>query len=101
MSTDDSRAHVKATTCPNCGRKLDAATSTRLGRQRPKPGDFSLCIGCAAVLRFDEELEPVLALPDDLLELHREDPEAFRHLAIARRAVQLVGPPPARKEPPQ
>lgn len=43
--------------CPECGYQLDGA-STLLGDARPPgPGDFSVCIECMAVLRFDEMLQ--------------------------------------------
>lgn len=40
--------------CHSCGRALDAVT--HLGNQMPKAGDFTACIGCAALHRFDANL---------------------------------------------
>ncbi len=40
--------------CPACGRGFTHATGHT--DQRPEPGDFSLCISCNAVLRFDDDL---------------------------------------------
>ncbi len=73
----DPRAGVKATTCPTCGYRMDAATATR-GKARPRPGDFSLCLYCGQALRFDEQLEPVLAVEADMLELADAVPSCSR-----------------------
>lgn len=67
----DPREGVKATTCPTCGSRLDAATG--IGEEAeakgPRPGDFSVCMRCGTFLRFDDECEPQLALESDLAEL--------------------------------
>ena len=43
---------VKQSFCPFCFHVLDAVTS--LGSEAvPQPGDFTICIDCCAVLRFD------------------------------------------------
>lgn len=41
--------------CPQCGDKLDMATSTTEAA-RPEPGDFSICLHCGTILRFDADL---------------------------------------------
>lgn len=45
--------------CPQCFHLLDAATNMT-SRDKPEPGDYTVCINCASVLRFG---------PDMLLEL--------------------------------
>lgn len=59
--------------CPICGKELDSATSAH-GNDRPSPGDISICIYCATILRFDENLklgefpqEELIALPREVL----------------------------------
>lgn len=42
--------------CPHCGYKLDAASVPGNKGKRPIPGDFSVCLKCAAVLRFKDDL---------------------------------------------
>jgi hypothetical protein len=92
---EGNRDVVKATACPKCGRKLDVATCTYDEALVPKPGDFSVCIGCAEVLRFDHELEPVLAVPAELAEL---DPEMLARLERSRAAIRrLRGVPRGRR----
>lgn len=41
--------------CPGCGKRLDGARAVT-GNTAPQPGDFTVCIRCAIVLRFTEEL---------------------------------------------
>lgn len=45
--------------CPCCGYKFNRASNTR-GTDKPVVGDFSVCINCGALLRFDANLVPVL-----------------------------------------
>lgn len=49
-----------------------------------KPGDISLCLRCGQLLRFDADLEPVLALESELEEL---DPRQRRMIAMARKHI--------------
>lgn len=39
--------------CPACSTLLDAATAIRHDCQ-PLPGDFTVCINCGEILRFEE-----------------------------------------------
>lgn len=52
--------------CPKCFQMLDAITAL-LDEVKPVPGDFTVCIGCASVLRFTEtmdfELSSLEAIP--------------------------------------
>ena len=41
--------------CPECGYALDRSTNTT-DHDPPGPGDWSICINCAAALRFTETL---------------------------------------------
>lgn len=40
--------------CPKCGHEFTDATS--LEGHQPEPGDFSVCIGCATLLCFAEDM---------------------------------------------
>jgi hypothetical protein len=51
--------HVPPSTCPSCGALLDAASARDA---RPSPGDYSICVKCLAVARFDAGLR-LVALP--------------------------------------
>jgi len=43
------------TSCPTCARPIDAATGM-LTDARPEPGDFSMCVTCGEILRYQEDL---------------------------------------------
>ena len=51
---------IKTTTCPHCGKHIDASTTgDETGRVRgPSPGDLSLCVYCVEFSVFDEEMRP-------------------------------------------
>lgn len=42
--------------CPACKAPLAAARGTKDPKDRPSPGDFSVCLYCSAALRFTEDL---------------------------------------------
>ena len=52
--------------CPSCFHILDAVSSMT-GKEGPQPGDFSICLCCASVLRFtdkmDYELSALIEVP--------------------------------------
>lgn len=49
---------ITAHPCPVCSHTLDSA-GVFIGAVRPpKPGDFTMCLNCAHVLRFDAETAP-------------------------------------------
>lgn len=48
---------VKSCECPYCGHLLDDATTTG-DRDKPKPGDISICINCSGAMEFDASLQP-------------------------------------------
>lgn len=59
--------------CLRCGHKFDLGTIiTTEGKERPGPGDFSLCIKCAFVMRFDENLTVRELTFDEYMELPEE-----------------------------
>lgn len=52
---------IPETQCPACGARFDAVTAVRY-ESMPEPGDLSVCIMCASVLRFGNDLS--YELPD-------------------------------------
>lgn len=42
--------------CPSCGYTLDGHTNTS-GSGGPGPGDFTICLACAAIMRYDEGMK--------------------------------------------
>lgn len=59
------KTRLPACRCPYCGTQLDAAT--KLDRAiMPKPGDISVCIKCAQVLVFADDLMLRKPKPDEI-----------------------------------
>lgn len=55
---------IAASPCPQCFKLLDAVDTVgenAVVTTPPKPGDFTICIACASVLRFDENMGLVLS----------------------------------------
>lgn len=54
--------------CPWCHRLMDAATSANRNRPNavPKPGDVSVCIHCAQVLIFQDNLTVRATMPGEV-----------------------------------
>jgi len=47
---------IKKNICTICGHDLDGATQIN-GNNMPKPGDVSICVGCANIAIFDDDLK--------------------------------------------
>lgn len=79
--------------CPNCFHKLDAFTSlsdNKDDRPKPEPGDYTICIECACVLKWVDEKTLVRS---SLLEIPVESRMRFAQVA---QAIQQL--PPRSKE---
>lgn len=68
--------------CPKCGYLLEAATDMESDK-RPSPGDWAVCINCATVLRFDENLRHQLHVGEIPPELHR-----YRQAVLAMKGLR-------------
>jgi hypothetical protein len=72
-----STLRTKPNLCPYCGALLDAAGSfDEESTEVPGPGDASICIGCAGLLVFTEDMGVRKLLDDDFAKLpaeHRRD----------------------------
>jgi hypothetical protein len=51
--------------CPHCFCVHDTVTNSS-GGSAPEPGDHTLCIRCAGVMRFDGDMQLVAARWDDI-----------------------------------
>ena len=78
--------------CPFCLHKLDAAMSGDPAHPdvMPKPGDFSVCISCASILVFTDDLRLRAPNPGELETAFREDILLERAITRAQRAVQSI-----------
>jgi hypothetical protein len=48
---DGYTGRMPASICPVCSYKLDGVTNLT-SRDKPEPGDYTVCIGCRSVLKF-------------------------------------------------
>ena len=82
---------LKAQACPACGKLLDAASSIMDSERGPRNGDYTVCLYCAAILRYTKSMNLAPVTSDEILELRNEEPESFRALmkmVIAIRQFQ-------------
>lgn len=75
---------MAASTCPWCGAVLDCADS--FDGAAPSPGDFSVCIVCVSILRFDDALRLCKLAPGEWEQLKTDDPEFAALLEHYQRA---------------
>lgn len=71
--------------CPKCNCLLDTVTNMT-GQGRPEIGDFSICIGCAELLRFGPSLTVYQPSSEELRSIPKQD---FHDLMKARLAVTM------------
>lgn len=57
--------------CPQCGYHLDAATGIN-GDTIPESGDISICVNCAAILEFTEDLTLQILSKEELRKLTKD-----------------------------
>lgn len=63
--------------CPHCGHAIDATTGW--GHETgPAPGDISVCMYCAELVAFDENLNFRVLAYDELVAIMTEHPEIDR-----------------------
>jgi hypothetical protein len=76
--------------CPTCQHVLDDATMIgEPSDQLPKPGDFSICIYCGEVLRFDMFATHFLrsASSEELSHLQQYNATQYRLLRQAQEVI--------------
>jgi len=73
--------------CPNCGGKLDAASEVFGGNAAPRPDDLSVCIHCATMLKFNDDLTVGLLTRDEFAQLPQSESVAL--LAIVLGVCRL------------
>lgn len=67
----------KRSTCPTCGKVIDAATSHGSAPRGPRGGDFGACWGCGQILRYNADLSIRASSLDEVSE---HSPELVRKL---------------------
>lgn len=71
--------------CPTCETQLDAASHLAAV---PKPGDFSICIQCGALLQFRPDLIVRLASPKALEELRTTQPQDWAAICRVQKKIR-------------
>lgn len=72
--------------CPGCGYVMDAATGIN-GGESPVPGNLTICIKCASVSKYDEELLLVPVTSEEMSEICDTDPEIWN---IITQAISFI-----------
>lgn len=64
---------MAATACPICDVKLNATNQIDNMPVMPKPGDYSMCMYCRTILRFNDNYKLKAITVDDLKDLPIEE----------------------------
>jgi len=62
--------------CPKCGVILNVAVDPSGTRQKPKSGDYSICIKCGQLLIFNDEIN-LVQVTDEQFNLLPEDIQQY------------------------
>lgn len=77
-------------TCPKCHRALNSlAIDRRAPRDRPRPGDFTICFYCGSILVFREDSQLDLPTLTERLEI-ANDRDLFLAIRDAQQKVLLA-----------
>ena len=86
------RSHTPESSCPNCGKVLDAATHP--GDAVPRPGDLTMCAVCGEFSEFGPDLGLLPLSKKSLEGIDLVQLQAMRRLwARWREHENLVNPP--------
>lgn len=86
----------RASLCPRCGHTLTGAMETTPAGGAPEPGDTSVCISCASVLVYKDDLTLRPATAEELVEIfadHELGPVLRRAIISVNLSHQVLGPP--------
>ena len=87
-----------AATCPHCGKSLDCHDKAEgmkdggVGLEmdaQPRPGDFSVCLGCGEISRCGEHGHLLPLAPDDESDLSPEVRQVVARIQAARVCVMF------------
>jgi len=81
-------SHVPESKCPYCDKLQDGAASP--DGYTPEPGHYAVCINCASLLRFGENMELLPVLRDEINTLRNEEPEFLEKMELMQRAVRSL-----------
>jgi len=78
---------VNPSRCPSCDGTLDAASNVLGGPSMPRPDDLTVCIHCATMLRFKDDLTLGLLTREEYAQLPQAESVAL--LAIVLGVCRL------------
>lgn len=70
--------------CPRCGKNLNRSSPVDNQPLAPVPGDFTVCVGCVAILQFDEQMK--LKVPEQAA-IEQLDAQTLQHLLAAQKLI--------------
>ena len=84
---------IEPITCPYCGLVCDASTEmqTNSPGSGPKPGDLSLCIQCAEIGRWTDELQLEKLTAEEVQEIVKLDGGVAKAMIAVRMAHEKNG----------
>lgn len=74
--------------CKKCGATLSGVEEQFGDTRPPRKGDLTICVKCAAILQFEEDLSLSLATAKDLEELKPDEAEALQ--AARQRVLDFI-----------
>lgn len=78
--------------CVVCGYQFDCATKAdREQEQRPRPGDFSLCMKCGEVYVFNEDMTVRIPSISDMMKLDQEESNTLTKTQTKIRKERPLG----------
>lgn len=89
---DPFTAAIPVSLCPICGHSVDSASSLANPGAAPDPGDWVVCISCAAVLEFDAGLRLAIPAAAEVEEALKSGSDLRRTIAAVRMANRATRP---------
>jgi len=83
----DIGVRMSKTSCPYCGKGLDAASSPHHRGARPSEGDLGMCVGCGGFMKYNKELKLDKITTEELLDI---DPRSRNELFKAHEAWTIM-----------
>jgi hypothetical protein len=83
--------------CLKCGYFIDRASAITGKKGRPVEGDYTVCLNCGALHRFDPKLNLVPTTLDAARDMLK--PEALQKVVLSQQFIQMRGPIPNKDRP--
>ena len=71
--------------CPVCGYRVEAASTPH--QTTPSPGDITVCMACASVSRFDDDLRLRTMTQREIFDLH---PDNQDEILLVQRGIRML-----------